>query len=200
MKLVTVATNNNRYYPYLKLSAERYGHELITLGWGQKWQGFTWRFKLIREYLKTCQDNDIICIIDGYDVLILEGPTEIENKFKKICGKDKSKVLISKETFTQNNISSEIHRSSHYIAFTKCKDYYICAGTYIGYAKTLTNMYIEICNKYDCADNADDQILIQSYCNDTESSFNIDINNEIFLVLGDSLHGLSNGTNNIKIK
>ena len=199
MKLVTVATKSERYYPYLKLSAERYGHELITLGWGQKWQGFTWRLKLITEYLKTCKEDEIICIIDGYDVLILEGPKEIEEKFKKICNGDKSKVVISKETLPNNIISEAVLSIYQNISWSNVDGYYLCAGTYIGYSSSILNMYKVICDKNDCFDNENDQILLQSYAAEYKNSYIIDKDNNIFLVMCDFFNGLNQGENGINI-
>jgi hypothetical protein len=53
MKLVTVATHNDKYFPALQESCDRLGYNLVILGWGEKWQGFAWRFKLVRDYLET---------------------------------------------------------------------------------------------------------------------------------------------------
>ena len=36
MKLVTVATRSERYFPFLLESCERHGAKLEVLGWGQK--------------------------------------------------------------------------------------------------------------------------------------------------------------------
>jgi hypothetical protein len=55
---VTVATHSERYFPYLKLSAEKYGHHLVILGWGQKWQGLTWKFQPMKEYLKSIPKDE----------------------------------------------------------------------------------------------------------------------------------------------
>jgi hypothetical protein len=95
MKLVTVATHSERYFPYLKLSAEKYGHELVVLGWGEKWKGFVWRFELMREYLKNLDPNEIVCFIDAFDVVILQDPQTIEAKFLKYIKGDKNKITSS---------------------------------------------------------------------------------------------------------
>jgi hypothetical protein len=199
MKLVTVATKSEKYYPYLKLSAERYGHELITLGWGQKWKGFSWRFQLITEYLKTCKEDELICIIDGYDVLVLEGPKEIEEKFNKICNGNKSKVIISKNTYTDNIISKITILMGDYLSFKEVDGYFLCAGTYIGRASEILKMYSIICKRNECYDNTDDQVLLQKYALENKGSYIIDKNNEIFLVLADPFNGIVNRESNIEI-
>ena len=68
MKLVTVATHAERYFPYLKLSVEKYKYELVVLGWGEEWKGFVWRFHLLKDYLNSlkflrwphCQAQDLL--------------------------------------------------------------------------------------------------------------------------------------------
>lgn len=83
MKLVTVATHSERYFPYLELSAKRNGHDLVVLGWGEKWQGFAWKFMLMLEYLKTLKPDEIVCFVDAYDVVILEDPKTIEGFYRQ---------------------------------------------------------------------------------------------------------------------
>lgn len=52
LHIVTVATESKYYFPYLVESCKKYGKELEVLGYGEKWKGFNWRFKLMIEYLK----------------------------------------------------------------------------------------------------------------------------------------------------
>ena len=153
----------------------------------------------MRDFLETCDDNEIICFIDGYDILILEGPHEMEIKFKALCD-DKMNVVISKETFTDALFSKQFQEFSHYTTFKKCKGYFLCAGTYIGYAAGLRQMYRDMCNKFSCEDAADDQRLIQSFCQEEPSRFIIDTKNDLFLVLADLFNGLSNNRHGIKIE
>ena len=50
----------NEGLPYLVESCKRNGKELTILGYGEKWQGFVWRFKLMIEY-KDTQEVNIHC-------------------------------------------------------------------------------------------------------------------------------------------
>lgn len=179
MKLVTVATHSERYYPYLKLSAERHGHELITLGWGEKWQGYAWKFKLMKEYLRTLSD-EIVCFVDAFDVIVLEDPETIERKFIEIIGNDKTKMVISKEQFSQYPVENVISRMLQQFAFTKCKDEYINSGTYMGYSSTLLHVFDHI---KITSPKENDQALIQEYCTTHEDQFMIDHECKIFLVI-----------------
>jgi hypothetical protein len=60
-------------------------------------------------------------------------------------------------------------------------------------------MYKVICDKNDCYNNKDDQMLLQSYAAEYKNSYTIDKDNSIFLVMCDFLYGLKQGENGIKI-
>lgn len=194
MKLVTVATHSERYYPYLKLSAEKYGHELITLGWGEKWKGFTWRFELIKNYLKGLND-ELVCFIDGYDVLILKDAATIENNFNEITMNDKTKIVVSVEIPAESFIDNIF-----LIQMTKCNNYSINAGTYIGYSSALLKLYETLCNKYKCSNDSVDQIFMQKYCLEGNNELILDTESKLFLVITSISEKLSSGKHNIKIK
>jgi hypothetical protein len=67
--IVTVATESKYYFPYLVESCKKHGLNLEVLGFGEKWTGFNMRFRLMTDYLKQLPENDIVCFVDGYDVL-----------------------------------------------------------------------------------------------------------------------------------
>ena len=54
VKLVTVATHSESYFPWLKESCVRYNTNLEILGWGEKWQGYHRGWKVL-DY-----DRDIV--------------------------------------------------------------------------------------------------------------------------------------------
>ena len=69
LHIVTVATDSQYYFPYLVESCKRNGKELEVLGMGEVWQGFNWKYVKMMEYLKTLPTDDIVCFVDGYDVV-----------------------------------------------------------------------------------------------------------------------------------
>jgi uncharacterized LabA/DUF88 family protein len=79
LHLVTVATHKDGYFDYLVESCKRNGKDVKVLGYEEKWQGFNWRFTLILDYLKKLNKNDIVCVIDGYDVLCTRNLNELTN-------------------------------------------------------------------------------------------------------------------------
>ena len=179
MKIVTVATNNQRYFPYLVESCKRHNCHLDIIGWDQKWQGFSWRYKLMLEYLQKQNPDEIICFVDAYDVIILQEHDIIVKNFKELIGNNKNSIVISRETKTEsiyNKLADNI------TLFERCNNYFINAGTYIGYAGTLYNI-IETLSQLVNKPDDDDQILIQKLCKSNKDLFIIDQNSSIFYVL-----------------
>jgi hypothetical protein len=200
MKLVCVATHSERYYPYLKLSAERNNFDLVTLGWGEKWKGFGWRFELMRKYLKSLKTDEIICFIDGYDVIILEDIKTLEQKFISQINGDKSKIILAVESETDSNIGNFIIKVwSNFFSY-KCDNKLINAGTYVGYSSTLLNVFDSMCREFECKSDSDDQIILQRYCATNLNKFIFDTNSNIFLTMGDPIKPIIPNTNYIKIE
>lgn len=83
MKLITVATQKEGYYNVLVESAKKHGYELITLGMGQKWGGYTMKYKLMIDYLETLKDdNELVIFIDGYDTFVLQDKEILMKRYK----------------------------------------------------------------------------------------------------------------------
>lgn len=165
MKLVTVATESKRYFPYLLQSCKRYGAELNVLGWGKPWGGYIMKVQLMNDYLLSLDDNDIVCFIDAYDVILLRPLIELELLFKN-TGKQ---IAIARDTIL----------TAYY--FGTCKGMTINSGTYIGYVRTLKQIMQNICNEYNCKDNLlDDQVILTKYCNNNDVY--IDSNYSMFII------------------
>lgn len=187
MKLVTVATHSERYYPYLKLSAERYNYTLTVLGWGEPWKGFVWRFQLLKDYLKTLSEDEVICFIDAYDVLMLKPAEELERKFHSMTNGDKTKIIISKDTLSSNPIQSTIMSWLQPIAFKQYQGHFINAGTYIGYSSVILRVLEDIERTFELKDDFNDQAILQEYAIQTEDIFVVDKRNSLFFVINNPL-------------
>ena len=178
MKIVTVATHNDRYYSILQDSCKRYNLELITLGWGKKWTGFTMKYELFMDFLNNAQDDEIIMFIDAYDVIINEGEKDILNKFYSY----NKKILISYE----NNIFIKLF-------FSKCNNVVLNSGTYMGYVKYIKEM-IKLLYKpklfKKC--NNDDQEILNYVCKKNKPFFDryvgIDYNKDIFSIFTPNIY------------
>lgn len=200
MKLVTVATHSERYFPYLKLSAEKYGHDLAILGWGEKWQGLTWKFQLMKDYLKSIPKDEIVCFVDAYDVVVLQTPDTIEGTYLKCVNNDRDKILISKEQYSYNGSQSDLLTYLVGLVFTKCHEEYINSGTYVGTAGGLSHVFEQLCNEFTCSPKMNDQRLLQDYCAKHGDLFVVDSDCKVFLVINSTLTPIKEGEYDITMK
>ncbi len=183
--IITVANKSKFYFPYLVQSIKKNNNELIVLGKDMEWKGFNWKLNLMIEELKKYDSNEIICFVDGFDVICTRDLNELTNEFIKIKEREKCKIITGYD-YVPNNIIKTI--TSLY--FTKTTDNLVLnSGTYIGYVKDILEV-LETVNKIDPNDNADDQILLNKYNEKNPGSIYIDTNFEIFLTIGDPLTDL----------
>lgn len=177
MKLVTVATHHGGYFSFLKKSCQRYDADLIILGWGQKWTGFSMKFKLMIDFLKNVPPDELVCFIDAYDVILLRPLDELEEFFRMFYKTMGSKIIIG---------CDKAHWATHILSshvFGKVHGKVLNSGTYIGFAKDLyaiiSNSYHELCN--------DDQILLNEYAILHSHDVHIDSDSLFFLTINHPL-------------
>ena len=116
LHIVTVATDPKYYFPYLVESCKRNGKELEVLGFGEKWKGFYWKYELMIEYLKSVSENDIVCFIDGYDVICTRDLNELKESFIKIKNEKNCKIIVGHDKIKKNNF---LFKLFHNIFFCK---------------------------------------------------------------------------------
>lgn len=175
MKLVTVATESQGYFPWLIKSCERFGVELSVLGWGEKWQGFGWRLSLVINYLEKQDPDEIVCFIDAYDVILLKSLEELEARFKRLNNTHKFDIIIGMEKHVYKSLESGSERM-----FGKCNSYIVNAGTYVGFASKLLDV-IKGIQSIDPNFQADDQVNLVKYCNKFPDKVYVDNENVLFL-------------------
>lgn len=177
--LITVATHNEGYYNALKKSAKINNYNLITLGLGQKWEGFVMKYKLYNKKLNTLNDNDIVIMVDAYDVIVMEKKEVLLEKFKKF-----NKPIILSKDGTPKNI---LHKYAHHKIFDECNNIRLNSGLMMGYVWAIKELFLLICgNNLDkCKKlNLDDQVLLIDVCKNNKTFIKekvaIDINSTIF--------------------
>ena len=182
MKLVTVATHSQSYFPFLLESCERYGAELVVLGFNQPWRGFNQKNILMKEYLDTLASDEIVCFIDAYDVILLRPLEDLETlfvNFNKITG---ARIIVGCD-LTINGNATLFGR----FYFGACNNKYVNSGTYIGYATDLRDMMDFIMQETLGDTRADDQIMIRKYCRAT-NTVHIDCDRIFFLTFAGYKH------------
>jgi len=192
VKLVTVVTHIDGYLPWLEKSCKRFNTKLIKLGYGQKWLGFSWRFKLMIDYLKTIDPNELVIFIDAYDVMMLRSLDNIEEYYNNIVKMNKCKIIISEDKaipFYQEIIGK--------IYFNDYKDARPNAGSYMGRAKDILEIISKINQNINYED--DDQMLFTKYYKNNLNEFYIDTSNIFFLTRANQLNDILTDSNiNIK--
>jgi hypothetical protein len=164
---VCVATESKLYFPYLKQLVP----DLVVLGMNKKWKGFIMKYELLIKYLKTLNDNDIVCFIDAYDVLPTKNITHLEKQFVKFSNKHpKIKMIVGGGV-----IKGKIQKICNDIIFDNS---IINSGTYIGYAKNILHVLLEIMKQPKIND---DQIELIKYTKNNPNDIFIDIDNNFFL-------------------
>jgi hypothetical protein len=174
MKFVTVATKSDGYFPIYLQSCHRHNIEPVILGWGKKWQGFSWRLELIINYLKTLPADELVVFTDAYDVLILKSPTEIERRYLKLAP-NKDKLVVSYEQPPQLGSISNLF-------YGFCNGMRINAGTYMGPAALLLNTFRKLYTVGTATATTDDQVLMTKDCNENRETYLIDDQSHIFHV------------------
>jgi hypothetical protein len=157
MKLVTVATKSGGYFPSLQDSCKRFNAQLDVLGFNAKWTGFMFKFILMEQYLSNLADTEIVCFIDGYDVIMLRNLTDLENTYKLFLSII-DPTNIGKIVVGCDKAAHCIRHEIDEINFTKCKNKRVNSGTYIGYVKNIKLMLNSISNNLDSNNDQDEMI------------------------------------------
>ena len=71
MKIISVATHSENYFPTLVNSLRHASANYEILGFGQEWTGFTMKFDLMIEWLKKQKEDEVVMFMDGFDTFFL---------------------------------------------------------------------------------------------------------------------------------
>jgi hypothetical protein len=175
IKIITVANQPKYYYSYLVDTVKKNNGELITLGMNEEWQGLKWKFELMLAYLKTIKYNEIICFVDGYDVICTRDLTNLKKDFLQIKNKTNCKLVTSSVV-----LPYMIDKIMISMTFDTCKNQDLNSGCYIGYSNDILEIFTKILKTKNITTN-NDQILLIEYCNKYPNDIYIDIHNDLFL-------------------
>lgn len=161
--IISYATHSERYFNILKKSCPN----IIILGYGDEWINWYTKKHKILDFCKTKNTDDIICVVDGFDTIVLSSLNEIVNKYKSLNydivfsrGANSSDIIIK---YTQDKL------------YGRCNNYRLNSGMYIGNVKSIIEFWKDI--KY----TDDDQIYATYTCKKSKNiNIGIDINNILF--------------------
>lgn len=171
IKVITACTDEKFYFPHLKKTCEANGGDFVVLGMGEKWGGYIWKFNKMIDYLKELEKNEIVCFVDGYDVICVKNLENIKEKFVKFSKEKNCKVIIGKDN---NSFFPEFMRKLYFGELP------INSGTYIG--RVCDILHILSTSRTMFPDIIDDQILIIKYAEKFRDQIYIDEDYDFFYV------------------
>jgi hypothetical protein len=141
IKVVTVATHNERFFDSFIYSCKKYNTKPVILGWGDKYTGHLMKDDLLLEYLDNNKENNIILFVDAFDCLLIRNINLLKNKFKKTG----HRVIISMERNikTGSNLGF-IYSNFQNLFFGSIDSNIINTGMIIGYRDDLVRVLNEI--------------------------------------------------------
>lgn len=174
MILVTYATHNSGYLNALKKSSKTNGFELVILGENKKWEGFMQRIFDIITFLQTQNPKEIICFVDGFDVLTLGTKEEFIHKFNSF-NTDKVIFSASKDNYFLNIIYGNVNQTDSNYEYNR-----LCAGTYVGYCNKIIELFENICQLNKLNSDSDDQEKLSSCYVKCKDCLLLDHDNSLF--------------------
>jgi len=163
-QVITYATHDQGLYQ--DLINNRFGIPVKTLGFGTKWKGYIDKVKGIKKYLDTCEPDNILILIDGFDSVIVK-PLDVA--VQRFLNYD-TEILLSKDNPISYFFAKKI--------FGSCRNNItVNAGLIMGYARSLKKLYTYLIDKNE---SADDQRNLNSACKYFKNMIKIDMNKTVF--------------------
>jgi hypothetical protein len=146
--LITVATEETGYYEVLKETAKTHDYELITLGLGEPWTGYTMKYQLMKDYLDRrtidpTSEEEIIVFLDGYDTFVLNDVKLLQSRYESF-----EKPLVFGSQWNRKHGD----KLSHFVikTFSSGFDVIMNSGSYMGPVWVLKEKFEMLCSLFDC--------------------------------------------------
>lgn len=170
MLVVFYATEKNRATQNLCNSLEKYGYNYVQIGYGKKWRGFVdGKIQDLFNFLKHEYYHDIICVIDGYDVLACGPPDELLLKFRQF----RHPIICGGEKFCSSYNGTKIRKYRDISSWSSRK--HINGGFVMGYKKNILHMYKWVISYAKTHGINDDQKILGIYTNIFPKKVDVDI-------------------------
>lgn len=173
--VLSYITDKNMATRNLERTLKKFRYPYKFLGIGEPWKGFI--SNKIQAILKFCLCNkqyDLICVIDGYD-MIASGPcSELIRKYNRF----RTPIVFGGEKTNANNkCHTNVYKYSELSMFDYRK--YLNAGFCIGNSKAMIDMYKWVIQKSVETGIDDDQKIMGMYMNKYPLQVDIDINSRM---------------------
>ncbi len=153
MIVLMYATHIDGYMPVLLDQLKKKNIKYEVLGYKKKWEGFFQRTIDYYDYLKTIDNSEIICIIDGFDTLCFDNEKEILEKYEYMVRKSKKPIIWG----------TDMDRQVYTRKIFGAGDILINGGCSIGSVKYYKKVFEDLFQIYGTNKNQDDQKMINNY-------------------------------------
>lgn len=196
MKLLTYATKDAGYYAALLTSARKAGLDVHVLGFGHEWRGFLQRSTALLEHLHTLDDDEVVAVVDAYDVLVLGSAKECDAKYRALGTRA---VLMG--AYHSNAITRSLFGDSD-----NGDHFYdnISMGCYMGYVASVRTLLSKFCSRVNCGTDLkrnDQRLMTDFYIKECRDCILPDHQCDVFYeidftegVLGGYLQTMMSGT------
>lgn len=168
----TIASDYTPELEQLLDSCQRYGVNIEILGLHQPYPNNCIKIKRVKDFIENLPDNDIVMLVDGYDVLFQASPEKILNLFFGM----EVPFVIAVERLTWPYHSK---RSLFPPSPTSFK--YINSGSYIGYVSHIKHIFSELKTKW----HNSDQGVFYNHFFDHPEQYTFDYHCQLFLAMSD---------------
>ena len=162
--IITVATHEEGYSSFFHESCKRHDITPVVLGKGVPWKGFGTKCDLIREYVSGIDDEDIILLVDCYDLVFLR---PLDDLFRMFDRRAKQLDKAGQYLYTANEPATSLLKSLLTLHYGSYKDQVVNTGSYMLHARLLKSILNDSrILKLLGEASADDQKMLTQYLND----------------------------------
>lgn len=167
MRFITYATHSERYYPALIESYKKFEADYTVLGFGEQWRDYLQKMNAIKFHLKNhCDPNEIVCVMDGFDSVLVRSPEEMEQQFRETG----ARLIFSKTEVVKLFYSLHWNNTS-----------FLNAGLYIGFADAIVYLIETIMERHDGGYFNDQRLFGKWMMKNRNPEFRVDRGNQFFL-------------------
>lgn len=179
---VTIATKMDGYMKFFLESCKMHNVNINVLGFGKKWLGFGWRWMLVKKFLIDKEDDDIVCFLDSYDLIVNKSVEDLESVFRSLG----TEFLVSRETQAHMLLDFSLKFLSKCFSskWESIDNVLINAGTWMSTKRAFMKMLNEVRTnpEYKFSLSSDDQGMLCRYIKNNRDLVKIDMENKVFLV------------------
>lgn len=174
MIVLAYANKHNASYHNFRNSLFKQGFspkQITIIGKGEKWVDFMTKIRGYRNYLERVPPDEIVCIVDCFDVLACAGPVELQQKYTSFCDSQTGYFPI---VFGAEDMCLYNCEPLTWWDYIKGRpDYgfrYLNSGFFIGRSRDIHSVLCEILG----TDHTDDQLALCEYFNQHPEEIELD--------------------------